>query len=292
MTLVTNAPVKEKLLEQFYEREARDVIQKFYETIKSNVVFAKNDPDSLVGLITYPNSGTSWFLQLTLAATRIENHTVYREETPEEAGQKNRGAYVLDTDIGHLPDADQPALVKSHVNRDNDNYDAGSINSENFAKETFDWITALPPNSKHFIRLIRNPFDNLRSRYHLYLKLNAGKPVLLNFRQFFRADLRRYLIWHALCNQAAKAYPLMTVHYADFLRDDNEHVIFQQAMQFAGFDITPDDATRAYKRFPPRYEGRSSIPLHLAYYSESDIVWVAEEIRNWLEILPEIEGIL
>ena len=95
---------------------AHDCVLDFYGTIRSSLR-AGGGGGNLVGLLTYPNSGTSWFLQLCQIATGIRNHTAYEDEARKTNGGPSRGVYILNSTQERSPADHEPSLVKSHVSQ-------------------------------------------------------------------------------------------------------------------------------------------------------------------------------
>jgi len=288
---VEAATLKDQIhLERVYLDQAHELVQKYYATLKSNFIGIDPRPDELVGLLTFPNSGTSWFLHFSRHATGIHSHTVYEKEAQRSNGLPNRDAFMLRPNIQsneRPPNHDEPALVKSHVSA-YDEYWIDSLDFNRFDSLAQRWMQHLPLNVNRYIRLVRNPFDNLRARYHLYL--HSHKHILAesrqSFRQWFKQDMFRYLVWHACCNKLAETRPLMTVHYSDL--SDNTRFEFFRALQFAHFNLNSIDIERAFKIHPPKYKEIGQIPTHLHYYNEDDIHWVSGELRTWLEMNANI----
>ena len=273
-------------LEKLYFNQAHEQIQKYYATLGSD--FSGNTPKSneLVGLLTFPNSGTSWFLRFSSNVTGIHSHTVYDGEAERENGIKNRDVFMLRGNrlsSERPPNPDEPALVKSHVSL-YDGYSTLDVDYNNFDSLIDEWMNHLPMNANRFIRLVRNPFDNLRARYHLYLNsyVDSSGKSKQSFRDWFKVDMRRYLIWHTCCNRLAKKSPLITINYADLL--ENTHFEFTRALQFAGFAVEPKQVERVYEKLPPKYKEVNQVPVHLKYYDEDDISWVADELQSWMSM--------
>jgi len=283
-----------KSLEQIYIEVALQPVLNFYGIIRSSVDKRReerSEEDNLIGLLTFPNSGTSWFLQLCQVATGIRNHTAYEHEAIKTNGGPSRGVYILNSRHERDPEEHDPSLVKSHVAEYGEE-DVTRINFNDFDNLVSAWMELLPPNCGRHIRLVRNPFDNLRARYHLYLKLYSGHPEksLLDFRQFYQQDLRRYLLWHAYCDRVADEYPVMSLQYSDLLDKEKAHGTILNALRFAGYDIELGDVERAYKTFSPIYSQNKHIPVHLEYYSESDIHWMERELEKWLKLYSKLSS--
>ena len=270
-----------------YNCYARKSVNDFYATVMNS---STNEPVSergLVGLLTFPNSGTSWFLQLTQAATGILNHTAYEHESVKTKGRPSRGVFLLNAPNGRRPSDTEPSMVKSHVTHYSDDSPPVALtNLHRFRKE---WQKNIPNNCSRHIRLLRNPFDNIRARYHLYLlnSSNSKDRELMEFHTFVRNDLRRYLLWHTLCNEVCNRYPLLTVRYANLLDPEKSKDTLFQALKFAGYDIGPDDVRRALLRFPSKYGEVDGIPVHLQHFTVNDIQWISRELRRWIGALDD-----
>jgi len=276
-TMITNHN-EFKELETIYKKEAHHLVEQYLSTLRSNFFKASPKKKELVGLLTFPNSGTSWFLRFSQVATGIYSHTVYEQEYKALGGWKNRKVYMVQTNSNNQrpPYPLEPALVKSHVSHYGA-YPEDFVDLDNFDKTAQKWIKHLPPNSCRHIRLARNPFDNLRARYHLELKAGRDK---LSFREFFRQDLRRYFVWHECCNELTEKAPVLTVLYSSLLA--NTQFEFHRALEFAGYKLNASHIKTAYNLCPPSYSEKESIPIHLKYFSEEDVLWVANEIKLWL----------
>lgn len=275
-----------KQLEKSYLNKVQPLVQRYYASLSSNFVGIEPRQEELVGLLTYPNSGTSWFLKYARVATGIHIHTMYSQEAEQANGCENRGVFMLQTanpaKSGRAPGPGEPAIVKSHV-ADYGEYPTGEIDLSNLDGLAENWARSLPPNAHRHIRLVRNPLDNLRARYHLYLKNHQDVPEdqVLPFRRYFKQDLKRYFLWHHHCNKLAETQPLLTVCYSDLL--DNTRFEFTRALQFAGHAVDPKQVQKAYRQWPPKYQETNNLPVHLLHYSENDIDWIANQIRKWLE---------
>ena len=269
-------------LTSYYRESVHDVVERYFGTLESNFCERTMPFESLVGLITFPNSGTSWFLHMAREVTGIALFTVYWQESQDYGGRPSRGVFLLEEHGGREPTIEEPAIVKSHVDRFM-YFDGAEVDVDNFREIAAHWALRLPPGSERFIRLVRNPFDNLRARYHLYVKQHRGSAGYedLSFREFYRKDLKRYLLWHACCNQVARSQPLMTVMYGDLLA--NPRFEFRRAMEFAGYRVDPDLIGRALSQFRPKYIEREGVPTHLRYYTREDLEWISEKIREWTE---------
>lgn len=75
-----------------------------------------------IGLCTFPNSGTSWTLNLLKGVTGVLKHTLY----PKECNQSYRGMYCQPSRLGfainetgdepgRMPLSTDPVLVKTHM---------------------------------------------------------------------------------------------------------------------------------------------------------------------------------
>lgn len=271
----------DEALERLYREHLEGLIADFYGTIRSRADMQPFPPGMLVGLLTFPNSGTSWFLRLAQAATGIQNHTAYEGESLKTSGRPSRGAYLLGSPTARPPAEGEPSLVKSHV----DNYDEnarGPHSALTLRRTARIWARSVPPACCRHIRLVRNPIDNLRARFHLYRKKNEGsKEPPLTFRQYFRNDLPRYLWWHAYCNGVVDSQPLMSVYYHQLTNPQVAAPILFKALRFAGYDVGERDAQRALSSTPSIYS-HGNLPVHLAHYTEDDILWIAGEMKSWL----------
>ncbi len=275
-------------LEKLYLEIAHQPVLDFYASLESSSHSSGGGGQpggargNLVGLLTYPNSGTSWFLQLAQTASGLRNHTVYAREAEKTGGGASRGVYMLNSPRERSPEAHEPSLVKSHVAYYGEE-DVRGIAAWNFARHAQRWRRDLPAGCYCHIRLVRHPFDNLRARYHLHVKLGLEKKEgkAPDFSAFFRQDLRRYLLWHACCNRLAEDVPLLSVFYADLLDRKKSRDAFYRAMRFAAYPVTKESVARAYEIFPPIYAVNGGLPVHLSHYTEEDIYWMADELRKW-----------
>jgi hypothetical protein len=280
-----NVPSEARLttLRRVYDTELAPVVDEFYATIRSNETVGPFAGEGLVGLLTFPNSGTSWFLRLTARISGLYNHTAYEKESLKTKGEPSRGVHTLRFLKARPPEPGEPSFVKSHVR-----YYGGErfvvTGARDFAHHAKYWAASLPPNCDRHIRLVRNPLDNLRARYHLYLKSHAaaGATEPLDFRSYFRPDLRRYLQWHAYCDELAATMPIMTVHYENYLDPSTAVETLGRAMRFAGYDVDDERIAFVLTVERPKYDAEAGLPLHLAHFDEEDIRWVAAEITDWI----------
>ena len=276
-------------LEETYDTVLRPVVDAFYATVRSNGDVGPFAGEGLVGLLTFPNSGTSWFLELTARASRICNHTVYEHEARTVGGAPHRGVHSLRFPNAVLPGIDQPSFVKSHMR----NYGTAKTRVAGrggFQKALDRWLAAEPANCDRHVRLVRNPLDNMRARFHLHLK-NHVDPAAADaedFRAFFRADLRRYLEWHAYCDELAAAKPVLSLHYEDLLDPATAAETIGRAMAFAGYRMDDLDIGRALSVAPPSYSAANGRPVHLGHFDEDDLYWAAVEIGDWLVLHERI----
>ena len=246
---------------------------------------------SNVGLLTFPNSGTSWFARVALAATGICRHTVYRDEAANPL--PSRGVFALHPGPhAALPTADDPVLVKSHVRffASGENQEVSDTRLSEVAGR---WQEGLPAGSKA-IRLVRNPVDNMRARYHHYLKKRDytteydRRQPSLSFSEFLTSDITNYLVWHSCCD-LADGVSVLSLDYDELLAGAAGP--FLDALQFAGFQVAADDVERALTVHPPKYsavpESRANefLPVHLDTYSLDDLEWMGLRLQQWVDEL-------
>lgn len=242
-----------------------------------------------IGLLTFPNSGTSWFARVALAATGVARHTVY----PEEARHPvvSRGVYALHPGpAAALPGDDDPVLIKSHVR-----FFAGQRNERVAGRTVADlaaeWRSHLPPADRS-LRLVRNPVDNLRARYHHYRKKLSGEQTdgVPSFAEFMSDDVINYLVWHSCCNRTL-TNNLLTVDYDMLLSGSVEQ--FTHALRYAGYAVEPSEVEQALLLHPPKYPvGRAPrsdgpdnfVPVHLKHYTAEDLQWLGTQLQHWLEV--------
>jgi hypothetical protein len=265
------------------------VVDAFFATIRSVETAPPFSGEGLVGLLTFPNSGTSWFLRLTARVSGIANHTCYEREARTVKGSPNRGVLSLLVPGQRLPGPGEPSFVKSHV-RYYGPVDDVVENARDLAALARRWRNALPPGCDRHVRLVRNPLDNLRARYHLHLEqhADADPATVADFRTFFHADLRRYLQWHAYCDELAATMPVMTVRYEEMLDPARTGEVVGRAMRFAGYRVGEAEIRALASVDPAKYSVTSGVPVHLEHFDEDDIRWVAEEMRAWLNLLADI----
>lgn len=280
-------------LRQVYDEALAPVVEGFYATIRNNEEVAPFTGEGLVGLLTFPNSGTSWFLRLTARASGLYNHTSYEKESIKAKGEPSRGAFSLRTTAARFPEPGEPSFIKSHVHY----YGQQRVvidSARSLQRVAEIWHGALPPNCDRYLRLVRNPLDNLRARYHLHLKDMKRSEIEVDpedrelFRAFFRPDLRRYLQWHAYCDTLAATMPVMRLHYEKFLDPATAVEAIGRAMRFAGYRIDAAAIEKTLAIDPPKYVADPGVPLHLRHFDETDIRWAAAEIAEWVSIYAEI----
>ena len=276
-------------LQGIYTSVLAPVVEEFRATLGGTETVGPFSGEGLVGLLTFPNSGTSWFLRLSSRASGICNHTCYAKEVKTAPDPASRGAFAALQPGLRMPRPGEPSFVKSHVRF------YGPVNETIAEGRDFDrllrsWLSALPPNCDRHVRLVRDPLDNLRARYHHHLKTGHGAPSAdpAAFRLYFRADLRRYLHWHAFCDALATTAPVMTVRYETMLDPVSGPEAVGRAMRFAGHRIDVAAIRAIFDADPPKYVTDVGVPVHLRYFSEDDIRWVATEIRDWLGLLHDI----
>ncbi len=278
-------------LERAYDRHARHAVEAIRRATMRDRATRCEEGGELVGLLTFPNSGTSWFLNLARAATGISNHTAYEEESLRTGGWPSRGAYLLNTRNSRPPERGEPSLVKSHVAFYGEE-DVSTISPRRLAREYEQWKRHLPPGCGCHVRLVRNPFDNIRARYHLYLKkaARAESSAIMPFHEYARADIVRYMRWHAFCNRLATEAPVLTLDYADLLDERSRMRGLRAALEFAGFSVSDEDLRRAFERFPAIYRRNGEFPVHLRYYREEDILFMARRMKEWLPVLESVHS--
>lgn len=264
-----------------YMEHAHPVLQRYYASIVSNFTGVRGGHEDKVGLLTFPNSGTSWLLKVVRIATGIRIHTEYEKETSNAGGTQSRNVFAINS-AERLPAAHEPVLVKSHVAHYN-YFKAADVQPKDLDALYPAWAAALSPEYCRYVRLVRNPFDNARARYHLYDAEHRGRQDVpdLTFRQFFRRDLKRYLVWHACCDRAARERPTLTVLYGNQLA--NAGFELTRILSFCGFEVSLPRVELALQKAPPKYSEGHIVPTHLAHYSVRDIKWVAEQVEQWLE---------
>lgn len=279
-------------MREVYNSVLAPVVEEFYATIRANDAVGPFCGEGLVGLLTFPNSGTSWFLRLTARASGICNHTAYEKESVKTKGAPSRGAYSIHLPGARSPEPGEPSFIKSHVHY----YGRQSVLVEgagSLRRFAATWRGALPPGCDRHVRLVRNPLDNLRARYHLHLKdmaradIEADATDMEAFRAYFRTDLRRYLQWHAYCDELAATTPVLPVRYERFLDPKTAVEEIGRAMRFAGYTIGDDAIATALAKVPPKYVADPGMPIHLGRFAEADIRWVADAIREWLEVYAD-----
>lgn len=241
-----------------------------------------------VGLLTFPNSGTSWVARVAMAATGVSRHTVYDSESA--APVPSRGVYALHPrPSARLPSANDSVLIKSHVRFFASGRNELVVN-RSISDLSGEWKTHIP-NVHRSVRLVRNPVDNLRARYHHHLKqsneqVDVGRAGvgrvggLPSFGQFLTDDVTNYLLWHRCCDLVAG--DLLTVDYDHLLRDAPEQ--FRDLLAFAGYDVAPADIERSLEQYPPMYDTTGeNLPVHLDHYSVGDLEWLATRMQQWLD---------
>lgn len=271
--------------EAVYFEKAHDLIQRYYATLTSNYCEVRRGYEDKVGLLTYPNSGTSWTLQLVRIASGIRIHTEYEGELKNSGGDPSRGVFAINNPNERMPEYHEPVLVKSHVSHYS-YYDAATIRPGEFDLACQTWARNLSTSYARHVRLVRNPFDNIRARFHLYERNHRGNEGIadLSFSEFARQDLRRYLVWHACCNRIAQSKPLLTVLYGNELT--NCRFELSRILNFCGFDTTFQDVERAVTQAPPKYVEENRVPSHLKHYTIDDIHWLANELESWMGSNP------
>ncbi len=242
-------------------------------------------PPPTIGLLTFPNSGTSWFARVALVATGICRHTVYRSESMQPLA--SRGVFALHRGSeARLPGPEEPVLVKSHVRF----FASGrneQVADQGLAELADEWQRSLPALTGA-VRLVRNPVDNIRARYHHYLKKHPSSQSLLSFPDFVSDDITNYLVWHTCCDLSLGG-SLLSLDYDELLRDGGRS--FLEALRYAGYQVEADDVDRALSAHPPKYQlappevssaDVGSLPVHLDTYSVDDLEWLATRMEQWL----------
>ena len=231
-----------------------------------------------------------------MVATGICRHTVYRDESRRPV--ESRGVFALHPGGGaSLPADEDPILIKSHVR-----FFAGALNEcvveRSLAELAVEWSRHLPELSGA-LRLVRNPVDNVRARYHHYVKKTdaSGGLTPVSFSEFLTDDITNYLLWHTCCDLTLSGR-VLSLDYDRLLAGDVG--TFQSALRYAGHRIEDLDVATALAAHPPKYppgddSDRESeperLPVHLDTYSVDDLIWLAERLNDWVDELEKSYGI-
>ena len=194
-----------------------------------------------VWLATFPNSGTSYTLNMLAEATRTTFASVYATECKDvdPANLCDR-----DTDLGYMlraqyPRPDSMLLVKTHCGGygyKSHGYDCPSMTLEDTQKNRAKFVhcCASGMGEDHFqgrpaaiVHLFRNPVDNLMSRFHH--QRNNGQVSAPKTRTGFQGYLGRgnvvlkqflksYTGWHCQVLRMAERLrvPILSYDYDDY----------------------------------------------------------------------------
>ena len=230
----------------------------------------------LVWLMTFPNSGTSYTCKLIRHATGLSTATTYGSEYVDETGNSvpivansTTGPYLVDTHKYDYPKESMYILTKTHCGFRTSGAPKDYIESPSSflatclagsglvryqqGKSTLREGAYSIDLVKKIVHLLRNPFDNAVSRFHLAKKHNRSNTALLplskeGFREFCNmngqrwkeaeiaaaawdngvldimkdipcySDFYRYANWHNLAFAVTKDLdlPEYVLHYEDF----------------------------------------------------------------------------
>mmetsp|Transcript_36503 Transcript_36503/g.46853 ORF Transcript_36503/g.46853 Transcript_36503/m.46853 type:complete len:453 (+) Transcript_36503:239-1597(+) len=190
----------------------------------------------IIGLATYPNSGTGWTLKVVRDATGIQHDFLEMEindhgqmvaslPTPKNKNQLEESTFPTRFRSAELQ---EPLFVYTHS------------------------VTATPAYASfsRIIRIVRNPIDNIwanwrwmngeSSGYYVGLALHRPNTSFPSdqFEGFILRQLKVYFLWHCCIDQISKRLPVMTVSYEDMLSNPVE--TFKKIIEYIGYDI-PDD---------------------------------------------------
>ena len=270
-----------------YLEHAHDLVQQFYARLTSNYCDVRKGFEDKVGLLTFPNSGTTWTIDLVRQATGIRKHTIYEKELLGVGGEPSRGVLSVNSEEDRLPEYYEPVLVKSHVNKYG-YYPVDGICPKDLDAVYAQWQRHLATDYSRHVRLVRNPFDNLRARFRFHNRNHKTRPEFKEyaFADYIREDFRRYLVWHACCDRVVELKPLLTVVYGNLL--SNCRFELSRILEFCGFEVDLDRIEAAMAGNPPMYTQENEIPSHLKHFSVEDINWVAGELRTWMEEMDSL----
>lgn len=274
------APTPSAALIRIYRERLEPEVERFYGRLSQNPVRSATGRDDKVGLLTFPNSGTTWTLALVERATGVRRHTVYERERAAAGGVPSRGVFALACKGARLPKPHEPVLVKDHVNK-HGNYSPDDVRAEDLESVFQRWSRHLAEDYARHVRLVRNPLDNLRARFRYHQEHHRHKPEFGDppFREYLRVDLKRYLVWHACCDRVARTRPLLTIAYEALL--ESPAATLGELLAFCGLEVAADRVELAAKDLPPQYGRQEGLPNHLGYFTVEDVEWVAEQLRQW-----------
>ena len=277
-------------------------------------------------LMSFPNSGTSFTMKMTQTVSQRTTASNYGKEHPDDLGNTQvfadpKYAYGPYRANMKLPLPEGYILTKTHCGgRCTNCHPERYVETEwSFKQECllgtrmFGQYSKHPKEQKHVyeeqfiqkaIHLIRNPFDNIVSRFHLHWNhqnkwnntqwLDAHPRNALGFQRWCReadgqywdieqqmhyqnipnlkdipchAEFFRYTLWHNRAFQVAEQMdlPVLMVHYEDY--DEHFDPTISNIAQFLELEIVTD---------PPEYH-RSNYD---DYYSEDQRQYALTMIQS------------
>lgn len=241
-------------------------------------VSQKDPPAKIVWLMSFPNSGTSYTLRMVKRTSLMLGASNYQEEG---------GDHVIPVHENHPEGPFWPDPLESKYNRPQKyvltkthcGFRCNDCSPSTYQKEALDFPQlcatgkAIKGNKEvkveystdrvhKAVHLIRNPFDNIVSRFHLQLKRKAKHTDAAHFsksREGFREfcnymdkkyesgvekwwlgdqitmlrnvpcgeDFLRYVVWHNLAFLATDKslrLPTLVLHYEDYMNQFNDTV--------------------------------------------------------------------
>ena len=262
------ADVKAWLASLYDSHPTEEMMKKWHDAQNPDLPGAKG---ATIGLCTFPNSGTSWTLNLLKGATGVLKHTLYNKE----CNQNYRGIFCQESRIGfainetgdepgRMPLPWDPILVKTHMAK----YGLRNKqlpNAKLFASKLKDF--------DRVVRLVRHPLDNFIARVNLEINNNRCGENVDIFQclgaDFFKQDMERYFAWHRAMDDACRdlGLPIITVVYEHLLQDTAPNL--EQLLRFMGITPPEEQVRHATERWKPIHKPNpDGLPGYLMKYEE------------------------
>mmetsp|Transcript_7241 Transcript_7241/g.9201 ORF Transcript_7241/g.9201 Transcript_7241/m.9201 type:complete len:368 (+) Transcript_7241:253-1356(+) len=240
-------------------------ITQFTNLFQPNLLEGKNVEDNkdhtkLIWLLSFPNSGNSFTTQMFRAYTNMATATNYGEEHINEHGQNiligdgdeyKNGPFLAITSSKKSHDVGKFVLTKTHCGgrcgRCHPKFYVESIQS--FKEDCLAARRALNLTNGTVvyekvsydenlvgkaIHIIRDPLDNIVSRYHLFLKMREKKGTVIELEQIYSNDKKGFRKW---CKERDEAYvdelkEIVGMHVYDLLKPIPCHADFYRYVQW------------------------------------------------------------
>ena len=311
-------------------------------TATASVATANNNnhhPHGIAWLMSFPNSGTSYTIRLVRDVSQTRTASNYADETPVGAQGVKEAVYadqptgpfwILDEDRSQHGETPPLVLTKTHCG-----IRCNPCSPEEMAETTYSfrrrclvtkWTTAQGNHQystypddrvRKAVHLIRDPLDNVVSRFHLinaqtgnkyaannlgflkycmsidfqyidsetkYMHFGQNKVLSALWKVPCHADFLRYVEWHnlAFAVQTDLQLDTMVLHYEDF-GNGRFNATLQALLDFLELPLraspqTPFDSGKAYRDYFSPEE--TNIIRTAMKFAASRQTW--EQIRRYL----------